>query len=520
MPQKKVTKVKSTKTGKVKKDSKQEPKVDRESDMEKARTNAALWELRLKIVKQDHAELWKSHDTLARTNHQLRSQLYSAEKNLMDLTGYWIKQDEAQKEEIDMLQRSLKRQELLAREEQNKLVEDYTLQINEMKELFRKKSSDFGMIQEEMRKIKAFEKTKLLMEQELSDIRESMDAANKEYRENLNKMECKFLNEKARLESETEEMMAAVVKGAHNEAILQLDDTSRSLFRENVRLCESLKYHIKEAENLQELNNSLTEENASLALSKNTYKLTAKKYAAQLEAQNEEISQLKAKVASMENALELKACTSERELEKEKEKTQASQVELKRLQKVLFMREREFEHIKQQASVMVQQRTELGEFFSEALSQVRQEIISSRLQYKKEALQAYNRRMREATAGKVNFPPIRTFDRRPHSTNSVYSDMEAASQWPHQPGSEVEISDLTWEQKERVLELLFSKMNGKTARKVSNHAFLSASSKKKSLEGSDAAGIREEQSPATFITEAPEPVLPPNPTSLPDIHTT
>lgn len=52
------------------------------------------------------------------------------------------------------------------------------------------------------------------------------------------------------------------------ELFRQLDDASRSVFKENVRLNEALKYHIKEAEDLQKLTLSLTKENASLALDK------------------------------------------------------------------------------------------------------------------------------------------------------------------------------------------------------------------------------------------------------------
>ncbi len=153
-----------------------------------------------------------------------------------------------------------------------------------------------------------------------------------------------------------------------------------------------------------------------------------------MEAQKEELSNLKAKVASLEEALELRAQENEQEREKEKEKTslvsiQASQEELEKLQRVLAMRERELGHVKRLASTIVQQRTELEQFFHEALAQVKQEIMASRLQYKKEALQAYRWRLREATAGKIKFPPIRTFHRSPHSTNSVYSDMEAAARW-------------------------------------------------------------------------------------------
>lgn len=164
----------------------------------------------------------------------------------------------------------------------------------------------------------------------------------------------------------------------------------------------------------------------------NTLELMVKENTAQMEAQKQRLSKLRVKVASLEQALELKA--RELEQEKGKEKTvllsiPASQGELEKLQKVLGMRERELGHIKRLARTIVEQRTELEQFFHEALTQVKQEIMASRLQYKKEALQAYRWRLREATAGKLQFPPIRTFHESSHSTNSVHSDMGAAARW-------------------------------------------------------------------------------------------
>ncbi|TMS21596.1 Basal body-orientation factor 1 [Larimichthys crocea] len=525
MPKKKVTKVKKPgKAGKGKKEGKQETKGDKESDIEKVKANATLWELRLKVTEQSLTQYHGACRGLARTNEEVTNQLYHAEKNNLDIIGFLKRQDAAKDEQINMLQKSLKSQEALAREEQNKLVEDYTLQINEMKELFRKRSSDFNMIQAGFKEIKEFQKRKAEMEQELTDTRESMEAAEKEHRENLNEMEYKFFNEKARLEKEAEQTIARVVEKAHNEAILQLDDASRSVFKENVRLNEALKYHMKETDDLQKLTNSLTKENASLVLERNTFECMFKKNTAEMEVQKEELSKLRAKVASLEQALEQKAGEFERDKEKEKEKTmvsiQASQVELVKLQKVLAMREKELENIKQLASTIVEQRTEVEQFFHEALAQVKQEIMASRLQYRKKAQQAYQSRMREATAGKLKFPPIRTFHKSPHSTNSVHSDLEAATRWSHQPGSKVDILDLTWEERELLLRHLFAKMNGQKERKANKHLDWSASSEKKSLIDSDAAGIKEELSQATFITQAPEPVLPSNPNSLPDMHTT
>lgn len=158
-----------------------------------------------------------------------------------------------------------------------------------------------------------------------------------------------------------------------------------------------------------------------------------KKNAAQMKAQRKEISELKAKVASLEQALETMVMECEREKEDTQQQvlvsSQASQVELERLQKERAVQEREMGRVKRLAGCVVRQRTELEQFFHEALFQVKQEIQANRLHYKEEALQAYRRRMSAATARKLKFPLIRTFTKNPHSTNCVYSDMEEAEKW-------------------------------------------------------------------------------------------
>ncbi|XP_022048952.2 basal body-orientation factor 1 isoform X1 [Acanthochromis polyacanthus] len=501
----KASKVKRVKAGKGKKDGKHESKADKESDVEKAKANAALWELRLQVTGQSLSEYREACHKLARANEQLTDQLYRAEKDAIDTTGHWQRQLAAREEEIRTLEKRLESQEALAREEKNKL------------------ESDFNRLQDRMKIMKEMEAQ---MEQEIIDIKNNMDIAEKEHRENLNKMKDKFYREKERLEKDMMEQcnrIMAMLKKDHLEVVAQLEGAMFSAFKERDRLNEALKHHVKESEDLQKLTISLATENTSLGLDRDMLQLTVKKNGAQMEAQNKRLSELKAKVASLEQAIELKAEELERQEKKEEMNLvtiQASQVELEKLQKVLAMRERELGHIKQLASTIVEKRREVEEFFHEALAHVKQEIVTSRLQYKKEALQGYRWRFREATAGKIKFPPIRTFHKSPHSTNSVYSDMEAAVTWTHPPDSNVQISDLTWEQKEQVLRLLFAKMNGRRERKVNQHLAASPSSEKKSLIDSDAAGIREELSPVTISTQAPESILPSNPNSLPDMHIT
>ncbi|XP_017267901.1 basal body-orientation factor 1 [Kryptolebias marmoratus] len=463
MPTPKAPKVKRVKGGKGKKTGKHDSKPDKESDAETARANVALWELRLKVTDQDLSEYREAHHKLACVNERLSGQLYRAEKDSVDMTGFWQKRVEERDDQIRNLEEDLKRQEALALEEKNKMAQE------------------FKMIQDEMRKLK---ESNAHQELELSIMRENMEIAEKEYRENLLKTEDNFLQEKADLQMELEEQHSEeieMLKVQHHGAVARMEDSLHSAFKEHNGLNKTLENSMKEVEDLKKLTHSLAGENVSLALEKEMHELTVKNNAAEMGNLKKTLSELVAKNASLEQALEQTAAKLEQQEKKEEMNLvtiQASQVELDKLQKVLSMREEEIRRVRQLASIIVDKRKEMENFFHQALDHVREEIDASRLRYKKEALRDYQWRLREATAGKIKFPPIRTFNKNPNSTNSVYADMEAAAKWPYSPGSEVQISDLTWEQKEQVLSLLFAKMNGQAERKHFQHLANCASSEK------------------------------------------
>nr|XP_046164257.1 basal body-orientation factor 1-like isoform X1 [Oncorhynchus gorbuscha] len=522
MPKKKGKNGKKSK-GKGKKEGKHESKADKESDIEKAKANAALWEARLDVTEHSRVEYREATRRLARANEELTNQQYRAEKDTVDIIAFLKRKDAEKEEKITRLEGQLKSKKKQALEENEQLVAEYTLKINELEEKFEKRSNEFRMIQGELKTIKEFRKKKAQMEQELNSIKESMYIEDREHKESLARMEHKFFSEKVRLEKEAEQRIAQLAERAHNEAIVQLDDASRSVFKENVRLSEALSCHMKEVDDLRKMTVSLAEENTSLALHKETSEQMMKENVSQVRAQNEEIAELRGKVGTLEQALGLMVGEFERDKEETQNRalvsTQASQVELDKLQKVLAMREKEMGRVKRLARSIVEQRTELECFFQEALGQVKQEIQASRLQYRQEALEAYRRRMSEARSGKKEYPRIRTFHKTPHSSNSVYTDLEEAEKWTNLQSNKVDISELTWEQKEKVLRLLFAKMNGqKASRKLSQPLELSASPERN--QNNIDPGITEETSHVTFITQAPVSNLPSNPSTLPDIQTT
>lgn len=113
---------------------------------------------------------------------------------------------------------------------------------------------------------------------------------------------------------------------------------------------------------------------------------------AQLAARRSEISELRAKVATLEQELALMITVREQEKVAMQERAvvsaQAGRVELEKLQKLLAMREREMSRVKRLARSIVEQRTQLELFFHEALAQVKQEIIASQIQYRLHATHA------------------------------------------------------------------------------------------------------------------------------------
>ena len=54
---------------------------------------------------------------------------------------------------------------------------------------------------------------------------------------------------------------------------------------------------------------------------------------------------------------------------------------------------------------------------------------------------------------------MKTFSTNQRSTNTVEMDMAAAEEWGNVDGS-TDFIHLTWEQKEKVIRLMFAKMNG------------------------------------------------------------
>ncbi|XP_023367255.1 basal body-orientation factor 1 [Otolemur garnettii] len=419
-----------------------------ESAVERAKANAALWEARLEITELSRIEYRDTSRRLAKNNEELKKQQYKMEKDTMSVLSYLKKQDQ----------------------EKDSMEEKYTMQIKELERQFHQKAREIGMIQTELKTVKQFQKRKIQVEKELEDLKENLRNTERKHQETLRRLEGRFFEEKHRLEREAEKKIIMLAERAHHEAIVQLNNAGRNVFKENVYLQKALAYHLKEADALQKSSQKLKESHNVLLHQKEINDLLVKEKIVQLTQQRTQIQILQKKVVSLETALNCMTREFEAEIVKLQQQAvtenQAGQVEINKLQQLLQMKDRETNRVKKLAKNILDERTEVERFFLDALHQVKQQILFSRKHYKQIAQAAFNLKMRAACSGKTEYPQIRTFDGREHSTNSVNQDLKEAEKWTDIKGN-VDIGDLTWEQKEKVLRLLFAKMNGFVPRKYS-----------------------------------------------------
>jgi len=427
-------------------------------------TRTGILECKLNATEKSRSEYRDTSRKLLVENELLQNQMSSTERDTIEVISYLKREDSVKDQMIEQLQTQLKDLKQESRKDRESLIEDFTYQINTLEKQLADKKKEAQLMQDELMQIKEFRRKKNEMQHELDEMRDLLFQERKQSKESINAIEHKYFEEKLRLQSEASRQIAELAERAHNEAVVNLDETTRNIYRENVRLTESLSLHMKESEELKKSLEVQQDAVERLTASQEMNENITREKVQQVKSQRRSIREKQEKVESLEKSLAVVVANAHDENKKIVEECDSelhnSQQEISTLQKSMRLKEQELKHIKRLGKRILDQRTEIERFFLDALDQVKEEIVSNRSQYRKDAESAYHQRMMEAQKGKVPFPRTRTFRKLPNSTNSVYTDLEEAERFDN-IDEFVDIGDLTWEQKERVLRVLFAEMNGK-----------------------------------------------------------
>lgn len=475
MPPKKSKKGKSGK-GKKKgsKTGKKVAKVDTDDVVQQAIANACLWQSRLGSTEAAKNEYRDNTRTLLRENEKLQVQVSQTEKDTIEVISFLKLEDMKKDEKITKYQAMLKELKKDYKKEKQNLINEYTTNIEVLQTSLAERTNEVRLLQAELDQVKDFRRKRVEMQKELDDIKENLTTKDKDHHESLEKVERKFFEEKIHLQDEASRKISELAERAHTEAVSNLDETTRSIYKENVRLTEDLNYHVKYGEDLAVTKKNLSVENKKLKSEKEMNSLIVEEKVVQGKKLQKQVRELNEKNSNLEHTLA--QVIKENECEKNElsvvhhSNEEHNKMEIARLNRAVELKTKEMNRVKKLAKHILDQRSEMENFFLESLEYVKAEITRNRLQYRRDAESAYHQRVRAAHVGQAEYPKIRTFKNTKHSTNTIFSDLKEAEKWEGFD-STVEMSDLTWEQRERVLRLMFAKMNGCSEKKVerSNH---------------------------------------------------
>ncbi|KAH6580580.1 hypothetical protein BASA50_002772 [Batrachochytrium salamandrivorans] len=417
--------------------------------------------------------------SLVHTNETLSETCQQQEKDALEVIAALHQECESKDKKYKELQESMEEKDRLAQQAIDAVIDESNKKLAEINKVLNEKEAVFKIMQQEFSVIKDFRKKRTEMLRDLDEQKAELIDTEKRHKDIITRIERKFFEEKIRLQKEANRNISELATKAHKEAIMNLNETTKEVYKENIRISEALQYHVQEREELNKANSELVYTNRQLAEEKDLNNVVIKEKIIQTKNQEKEIKDLKLKITSMENSLlhVVKEFDCERTIFTNSTRDEIDSVRkvVDKLKSSLTCKTLEMKHIKRLAQHILEQRTELEQFFLEALEMTKKEMQKAKEKQLKEVRVEYDKKMRTAFKDKASIPPVRSFRFSQKSTcveplPTILANNGNQQTTNMDSNSKLDIKDLTWEDKERVLRILFAKMNNISLTKATDVA--------------------------------------------------
>lgn len=416
--------------------------------------------------------LAKRVEELLGGNNELRATSSRNEKDTHDIVLYFQREMEMKDDIINRLNEELVKRETQLKfevekmkkkfdEEKAELIQNTDYTIVDLTQRLGKAEADLNALVLYQQEKKKNEEKVTGLERQLADQRQEMF-------DSLDEQERKFLEENATKMREMDEQKLAFREVALREAREAMGEEAKKILAENTRMFEELKFHNTMSAELQADKVKLEKD---LAEHKRELTIVADKeleYAHQGFYKAKEIKALRERVEQLEQQ---QAVNLERFKHKTKELKTTVHRELEEatldaagLRRLLKIKNKELQRMKTLAATILSQRTETEQFFLESLHEVKELVKKEKKRSNVDTKIVLNK-LRSGTGthgvGKGSkkqitaFPPLNV-----KGSNLHHLDARATSDIPLDMREDVNIRDMSWEDKELVLRVLFSKMNG------------------------------------------------------------
>ncbi|KAJ0412679.1 hypothetical protein ATCC90586_002309 [Pythium insidiosum] len=311
-------------------------------------------------------------------------------------------------------------------------------------------------LREELHQLESFKEMKDVIHNKMKELEALLSKEREQTKEDMGAMERKFLEEKARLQKEHEKKVEIVKQQAKEDARNGLDADTRKIVTDNRRMGEELRFQLQMTEELQREKEIFEAKSKKYHMEMQIAKAKEEEYAAAAQKQAREIRQLRATIKDIEKRMGEGLAELEREKyvaeNRNGRELEEMSLDVEGLRRLVRLKNKELRNLRRLAQTILDQRTEVEVFFLDALEHVKREIEEQRRRQREQEMEKYHTELHRANGMKGT--PLRF----PRIANAVTSS-ESAPESRHYT-EKVDIRDLSWENKERVLRLLFAKING------------------------------------------------------------
>ncbi|KAF4039703.1 putative DUF4515 domain-containing protein [Phytophthora infestans] len=311
-------------------------------------------------------------------------------------------------------------------------------------------------LREELHQLELFREMKDSIATKMKDLETQLTLEREQARDTTSALERKFLEEKARLQKEHEKKIEIVKQQAREDARNGLDADTRKIVTDNKRMGEELRFQLQMTEELQREKQQFETRAKSLTVELQLQVQKEAGFAKQAQRQARELTQLRSSLREAEQKLgaglaaaswDAHAYAARHEREREE-----LTLDVEGLRKLLRLKNRELRNLRRLAQTILTQRTDVEQFFLDSLEHVKREIERERKEKHERETENYHREVNCAHGIKpgLRFPKL----------TSPTSHQSSVLPGPPQHFTEkVNLRQLSWEDRERVLRLVFAKIN-------------------------------------------------------------
>jgi len=388
--------------------------------------NAMTVELsqREKRIKELHKEI-----------HKLNETIKNRDREHLDISMSLEREAKQKTDQVVELQLQVEKMEKQQKEVNTRLVVEYDFKIRELTKRHEndKEYTDNKMttLKEEIATLEHFKLNKDKKEMEVEFWRNKYDQLKKEFEvlkyDNINENTKMF----RKIKLQHEDDIDIERKKAKTDAEKNISEIEKNIRYENDKLRDNVVIQQSEVDFLKKERHQVLEANKNFKRDMMLNAVTIDEYSKRQYEQNKKIKLLKSKVQMLEKTLTQIVQDFEKEkaivkFESENKNKEQDQ-EIKKLREQLKIRNKEIKNVRALSQMILDQRSDVEQFFLEALEQIKEEVR------KKVSAERKQRRL----------PGINDHK---GMDNKAFTD-------------KVDLNDLDWEDRERVLRLLFSKMN-------------------------------------------------------------